>query len=157
MKYSIVATVAVGLIGSAKTAPVAPQDANAPAKRLYPYPYGYPYGLNIRQCSADEDCNEGHYCITESGTCSYQTREAVMAEEEEASANEKRNPSPKAKRILPYPYQPWSSPSYLQDIAPVKKGECTSDADCEGDHYCVTETQSCSAKTREAAMAETEE
>ena len=154
MKYSIVATVAFGLIGSANSAPVAPQGGDAPAKRLYPYPYGYPYGLNLRQCSADEDCNEGHYCITETGRCSFQTREAVMAQEEESTTNEKRNAPHKDKRIIPPPYYPYDRPSYLDNIQPVKKGECTSDADCEGDHYCVTETETCSIETREAVMAD---
>jgi hypothetical protein len=42
-------------------------------------------------------------------------------------------------------------------VVPIKQNECSSDADCEGDHYCVTEYSICSEKTREEAMAESAE
>lgn len=143
MKYSFVAAFALGLVGYAKAAPA------VPLALLPPRPYqnlpGSPLAVQPK-CSSDGDCGEGHYCVTESGICSIQTREDTIAgDEEEAAATEGNE-----KRIvIPPPIvPPFPNPNPLP-ILP----KCSSDGDCAEGHYCVTESGICSVQTREETIA----
>ena len=114
MKYSIVATVAIVLISSANSTPVAPQEVYAPARRLYPYPLGYPPsyipGIKKRECTSVADCEGDHYCITENEEFSDKPRAEVIAQQEEAGSNEKRSPQMKLPDSM--------TSDYLSDISP---------------------------------------
>ena len=161
MKYNFITIFALGLIGSVNSAPIEGRSLNAPEKRFGSTTW---LSSSIRpKCSTDEDCDGGHYCVTDEtisdgGICSWETREAVMGDEE-AGDNEKRHPLPEILQEVPKNLQPVGSKSKRFRIPPnfewpeIQKDECTSDADCEGDHYCVTEYSICSEQTRAEAMA----
>ena len=137
------------------------EEAGDNKKRFLPHSGSFFY--DRPECSTDEDCDGGHYCVTDEtisdgGICSWETREAVMGDEE-AGDNEKRHPLPEILQEVPKNLQPVGSKSKRFRIPPnfewpeIQKDECTSDADCEGDHYCVTEYSICSEQTRAEAMA----